>query len=190
MEGLRKTTEDLSQYSRSPGRHLNPVHTKYEAAVFNNSASTFGPFPLNAEVSRRVPKLSVKTSNVYDVAILKTRTNKSDTIRRYVYDTGQFKKNGTLSYVYQEIISETTITWYASIARETLKVLDLKVINTPCHTAHMKSIIKFLPHFLQKSSSMAVTVPPGEQAARGEAQDANVYTELRPLPIFNPLIKA
>jgi hypothetical protein len=33
LEGLRKDTETLSQYSRSPGRDLNPRPPEYEAGV-------------------------------------------------------------------------------------------------------------------------------------------------------------
>jgi hypothetical protein len=44
--------------------------------------------------------------------------------------------------------------WYVSIARETLNVLNLKdmyaQVSTQCHTAHIKSIIQFLPYFLQQ----------------------------------------
>jgi hypothetical protein len=46
--------------------------------------------------------------------------------------TVQFKKIYTRSYVYWELISEPTIMWYASVARETPSVLNLKVINTQC----------------------------------------------------------
>jgi hypothetical protein len=35
MEGLRKTTRNLSQKSRSPGRDLNPEPPVYEAGVLN-----------------------------------------------------------------------------------------------------------------------------------------------------------
>jgi hypothetical protein len=41
------------------------------------------------------------------------------------------------------------------MARETLKVLNLKVINpyvrTSCHMAHIKSIIQLLPYFVQQA---------------------------------------
>jgi hypothetical protein len=33
LEGLRKTTKNLSQDSRSPGRDLNPRFSEYEARV-------------------------------------------------------------------------------------------------------------------------------------------------------------
>jgi hypothetical protein len=33
MKGLRKTTKNLSQDSRSPGRDLNPGHPEYEAGL-------------------------------------------------------------------------------------------------------------------------------------------------------------
>jgi hypothetical protein len=33
LDGLRKTMENLSQYSWSPGRDLNPASPEYEAGV-------------------------------------------------------------------------------------------------------------------------------------------------------------
>jgi hypothetical protein len=41
LEGLRKTTKNLSQSSRSPDRDINPEPPEYEAHV-NHLTTTFG----------------------------------------------------------------------------------------------------------------------------------------------------
>jgi hypothetical protein len=46
--------------------------------------------------------------------------------------TGQFKKKITLSHVYNEVINEPAITWYATIVRKALKVLIGYLTNTQC----------------------------------------------------------
>jgi hypothetical protein len=47
LEGLKKITKDPSQYSRSPGRDLNPEHREYEAEVLTTRPRRSVTFVLN-----------------------------------------------------------------------------------------------------------------------------------------------
>jgi hypothetical protein len=42
MEGLRKTTKDLNQYSRSPGPRIEPGTSLIRSSSVNHSIATFG----------------------------------------------------------------------------------------------------------------------------------------------------
>jgi hypothetical protein len=67
----------------------------------------------------------------------------------------------TLSHVYNEVTSEPTITWYASIIRKALKVLICYLINTQCgnpvsHGTH-QSDSPFLPRLSPACLFMVAT---------------------------------